>query len=442
MLMGGINDHARGGIHRYSTDEKWQVPHFEKMLYDQAGFLKVLVKLSLVYPSPLVFDSLINTLEYLEHEMLSNSHYFFSAQDADSEGVEGLFFTFSEAEFEDLINKNDTEDELLSKNIDKIKRWFQVTKNGNFDHHLNVISLDSNLKEEFYQQDNWTIVRKVRHAILNERKVRMPPATDTKGIASWNFMMLSALCDVIQYGQIEIVKRMASEILSKTAENIFKTFIVPNQHGMTLKHCTTIDNTTPLLEDFVMAAEAQVRLLEISANPVFKQNFKETLDFITKEFLDHDRMLTRAKLANEFEVYPNQEYSYFDSSFKSPVSTYIGLMRRAAVLFSEAKYIEDISALLEKSTQTILKINPLGAGEGLRSLTYPNSAYRVMTVPATWVTDDRFLKFIPYFFPRFVIDYHQDKEEWQICSNKSCELKGIGIEDFITTLTPKENNNE
>jgi uncharacterized protein YyaL (SSP411 family) len=152
MLMGGINDHARGGIHRYSTDVKWLVPHFEKMLYDQAGFLRVLVKLSLIYPSPLVFDTLINTLDYLDSEMLSEENYFFSAQDADSEGVEGLYFTFTESEFEDILNKNDTDEEILSKNLEKIKAGFLITTKGNFEHLLNIVSLNPQLKEEFYQQ--------------------------------------------------------------------------------------------------------------------------------------------------------------------------------------------------------------------------------------------------------------------------------------------------
>ena len=442
MLMGGINDQARGGIHRYSTDAKWCVPHFEKMLYDQAGFLRVLIKLSLVYPSPLVFDTLINTLDYLDCEMLSDQKFFFAAQDADSEGVEGLYFTFSESEFEDLINKHDSEDELLSKNVENIKRWFNITASGNFDHALNVISLNPAYKEEIYKQENWDIIRKVRRAIMNERKDRMPPATDIKGIASWNFMILSALCDVVQYSQIDVTRRMASDLLNKTTEHIFKTFLSGDQKGVKLRHSTTIENSLPLLEDFVCFAEAQLRLYEISGNAQFKENFKETLDFITNEFLDNDRMLTRAKFATDFEIYPNQEYSMFDSSFKSPVSTYISLMRRATVLFALNSYTDTIAALVDKTTHTILKLNPLGAGEALRALTYPNLAYRLMTVPRAWATDDKFIKFIPYFFPRFIIDYHDDKNEWQICTNISCELKGIGLEEFIAVLTPKASNNE
>ena len=271
------------------------VPHFEKMLYDQAGFLKMLAKLGLVYPSPLVFDTMINTIDYLEKEMLAdndednktNSQYFFSAQDADSEGVEGLYFTFSYAEFEDLLNKNDDEKETLAKNFEKIKKWFQITDIGNFDHNLNVISLDPKYKEEIYQQENWDIIRAVRRAVVNERKDRIPPTTDNKGVASWNFMMISALVDVVQYCQIDVIKRMASNLLNKVIEGVFKTFLVQDPTGMKMKHTTTMEYSHPYLEDFVTFAESQLRLYEISGNSIFKQNFHDAMIFISKEFLDN-----------------------------------------------------------------------------------------------------------------------------------------------------------
>ncbi|MBC7428196.1 MAG: thioredoxin domain-containing protein [Bacteriovorax sp.] len=445
MLMGAINDHARGGMHRYSTDEKWLVPHFEKMLYDQAGFLRTMTKLSLVYPSPLVFDSLINMLDYLENEMLSDDkdgmRHFFSAQDADSEGVEGLYFTFSEAEFEDLINSNDDEEESLSKNMDKIKKWFQITSIGNFDHNLNVISMNPDLKEEFYQQENWDMVRKVRRAILNERKERMPPVTDNKGVASWNFMLISALVDVVQYSQIDVIKRMASNLINTTIEGVFKTFLTNSEAGMKMRHTTTVEFSHPYLEDFVFFAESQLRLFEISANDVFKQNFKDALQFVTKEFLDKDKMFTRAKLAEHFELYPNQEYNIFDASFKSPVATYIQLMRRAAVLFGDRNYLDTILGLKDTVTNTVLKVNPVSAGESLRALTYPAEAYRVMKLPKAWAQRDDFIKFIPFFLPRFVLDYHDQvdtSEPFEICTMTACEMKGSGFEEFTRILTPAQ----
>nr|BDT28683.1 DUF255 domain-containing protein [Bacteriovorax sp. HI3] len=445
MLMGGINDHARGGVHRYSTDEKWLVPHFEKMLYDQAGFLRTMTKLSLVYPSPLVFDTLINTLDYLEQEMLSDDvnglRHFFSAQDADSEGVEGLYFTFTEEEFEDLLNRNDDEEETLAKNMDSIKKWFQISSKGNFEHNLNVVSLNPELKEEFYQQQNWDIIRKVRRAVLNERKDRMPPATDNKGVASWNFMLISALVDVVQYSQIDVIKRMASNLINTTIEGVFKTFLTNAEGGMKMRHTTTVEFSHPYLEDFVFFAESQLRLYEISSNEVFKQNFQDAMNFISKEFLNGDQMRTRAKLSEHFELYPNQDYNYFDASFKSPVATYIQLMRRAAVLFSDRDYLDTMLALKDSVTHTVLKVNPVSAGESLRALTYPVEAMRVMKLPKSWAQREDYLKFIPFFLPRFVLDYHNGengKEMFEICTMNACELKGDGFEEFVKVLTPGE----
>lgn len=448
MLMGGMHDHARGGVHRYSTDDKWLVPHFEKMLYDQAGFLRTMTKLSLIYPSPLVFDAIINTLDYLEQEMLSDDkegmRHFFSAQDADSEGVEGLYFTFTLAEFEDLLNRNDDEAETLGKNSEKIKKWFQISEVGNFEHQLNVISLNPEFKEEFYLQENWDIVRKVKRAILNERKDRMPPATDNKGVASWNFMIISALVDVVQYSQVDVIKRMASQLINTTIEGVFKTFLTNAADGMKMRHSTTVEFSHPYLEDFVFFAETQMRLYEISSNPIFKQNFIDAINFVTKEFLDDGKMLTRAKLAEHFELYPNQEYSAFDASFRSPVGTYLLLMRRAAVLLSDREFLDSITSLKENLTQTILKINPVSAGEGLRALTYPTEAMRVLKLPVSWAQRDDFLKFIPYFLPRFIIDYRLSEtnspqdETFEICTMNACEVKGVGFEEFVTILTPKQ----
>ncbi|MEK6624933.1 MAG: DUF255 domain-containing protein, partial [Bdellovibrionota bacterium] len=147
LLMGGIIDQVRGGMHRYSVDAKWQVPHFEKMLYDQAGLLRTLSKYGLLATSPIVFDTIINTLEYLEHEMLSDESFFFSAQDADSEGVEGLYYTFSETEFEDALTHSG-DDELVQKK-EQMKRWMGIESKGSFNHELNVLRLAHEYQHEF-----------------------------------------------------------------------------------------------------------------------------------------------------------------------------------------------------------------------------------------------------------------------------------------------------
>ncbi len=440
MLMGGITDHARGGIHRYSTDKTWTIPHFEKMLYDQAGFLKLLAKASVLYPSPLIFDSLFNTLEYLQMEMIDENKFFFSAQDADSEGVEGLYFTFTKDEFIDAITPLQDNEDLkdVEGKLEDIQKWFNITDEGNFENKLNIITLNQDLAKEYFTPENWEIVRAVRKELLKSRKTRIPPQTDNKGIASWNFMMISALSDVMQYCQIPAIKTAASQLFNQVVEGTYKTFIKNDEKGMRLAHTTTIANPLSYLEDYVFFLEAQLRIYEMSGNATFKNNVLDTYNFIRNQFLKDGKLLTRSIETEKHELYPNQNFSSFDFNFKSPVSTFILVSRRISVLFSDKEILEQIKELQEKVVHEVLK-NPLSSGEALRAYTYPDEAFKVIKVPKSWLDQDQFVGFINFFLPRFVLDYvEEDTQRWEICSMDQCELNGEGIESFIQTLRPQE----
>ena len=440
MLLGGMSDHARGGIHRYSTDNAFMVPHFEKMLYDQAGLLKLLAKFGLVYPSPVVFDTMMNTLEYLESEMMHESGYFFSAQDADSEGQEGLFFTFTEEEFEQVVNNASDENDDLTGDMENLKKWFQISKGGNFSNGLNVISLSPAFKQDLYSNEGWEKVRRIRREILKERKGRIPPATDNKGISSWNSMLLSALVDVIQYCQVDAIKNKAGQVFNKALEGHYQNFLVSkNNQGMMLRHSTTNEGGLPYLEDFVSFSESMIRVYEITGNPTFKQNFTDTMNFIFKEFYNAQEkfLYTRPKALMEHELYPNQPMGPYDSSFKSLPMTLISLIKRGRVLLQDPDFGIELNDYIDEAKNFILK-NPISGGEGLRSLTYPGEAYRVIKVPQSWLKDNNFIGFMGYFLPRFVLDCSgEDNNQWQICNLQQCELQGEGVQNFIETLTPK-----
>lgn len=431
MLMGGVLDHARGGIHRYSVDEKFLVPHFEKMLYDQAGLLRLLAKTSLLYPSPLVFDTIINTLDYLEFEMLGEENYFFASQDADSEGTEGLYFTYTLEEFEDVINKVE-----LEADSEKLIEWFRVSKEGNFEQGLNIISLNPESKDELFVPENWEKVRIIRKELLESRKLRIPPATDNKGIASWNFMLISSLVDVMQYCQVDVIKRMASNLFNKCVEGSYKTFLLQEDgQGMKLRHTTTKEDSLPYFEDYANFAEAQLRMYEISGNEIFKNNFKDTINYISKEFIEGKKVFTRSKSITNI-IFPNQALSSFDQSFKSSVGTILNVIRRGKLLFLDKEFGSDFDELLEESKHESLK-NPLNSGETIRANIYPEKAYRVVKVPHAWLEKDAFINFMSFFLPRFVIDYQVEKNEnWQVCNLETCELQGEGIDNFINTLRP------
>jgi len=186
----------------------------------------------------------------------------------------------------------------------------------------------------------------------------------------------------------------------------------------------------------------QLRAYELLGNISFKENFEETLNYIKKEFIKEGKVFTRAQSMDENEPYPNMQMTCFDGSFKSPLSTYIGLMKRGATLLLDPDMLEQVAEIEEFLTHEVLK-NPLSAGEGLRVLTYPKEAYRLIKVPKSWPEKSEFKHFISYFLPRFVLDYHNDEtEEWQVCHLNACELKGVGLKDFIKTLSPQKPSND
>lgn len=427
MLMGGIFDHARGGIHRYSVDKNWTVPHFEKMLYDQAGLLRLLSKISLVYPSPLVFDALIQTLEYLRVEMLSEDGYFFSAQDADSEGMEGLFFTFSKDEFIDALVQFNEE---LSENMETYLKWFNITEKGNFERNLNVISLNHEHKEEFYSPEGWNKIREIRQALLEDRKGRVPPATDSKGVASWNFQIISALVDVVQYCKIEAITQSATQLLTSTINTIHKTFIRPSDEDgkSRILSTTTRDGHVPLFEDYVMFAESQLRFYEISGQDSFKQTGLNTLEFIFNEFFEDEKFYTRSIKHHDSQLYANIHVPIFDQSYKSPLSVLFGLIRKWQTSTNLMAQLEKSKNSREVLTHLSLQ-NPLMFGETLRALVYPDEAYRKIDIPLSWLKENKFGKYYPHFSARFAINFHEE-ENWQICTYKECELAGNSLDEF------------
>lgn len=432
MLMGGLYDHVKGGIHRYSTDVTFMVPHFEKMLYDQAGLLKVLAKVSQFYPAPLIYDSILQTIDYLRTEMIDDTGYFFSAQDADSEGVEGLYFTFSKEEF---IESFQEAPEAQRAKIDHYLKVFQITDKGNFDHGLNVISLNPEMKGEYYSQDGWQEVREIRRRLLEMRKLRMPPATDRKGLAGWNFMLLSALVDVVQYCQIDVIQNEAFSLIQPTIEGTLKTFMVEKDGRHLIRHSTTLDNQPIYLEDYVNFAESQLRLYEITGNQIFKTNATETVDFVLKHFLENGEMYLTALGA---ETIQRQRAPLYDQSYRSPVMTFVILLSRLSVFREEFRPEKVFGEKLQDMIQFTLT-SPLGHGEGLRAFTYPQDIFRKIEVPQKWNENVEFQEMKTHFFSRFVLDYHsRDEETYQICTREACEATGKGFDAFKVLFKVRE----
>jgi uncharacterized protein YyaL (SSP411 family) len=190
MASGGIYDHLGGGFHRYSVDTYWLVPHFEKMLYDNALLVRLYLHAYQVTGKPLYRRVVEETLDYVLREMTSPEGGFYSAQDADSEGIEGKFYVWRPEEVIEVLGKEDG---------GLVNRYFGVTTHGNFEGHtiLNVREDSAEVLEKagLPEERASEFLVRIKGKLLAVRSRRVPPARDDKVLTAWNALMIAAFAE-------------------------------------------------------------------------------------------------------------------------------------------------------------------------------------------------------------------------------------------------------
>ncbi len=191
MAAGGIYDHLGGGFHRYATDDRWLVPHFEKMLYDQALLTQVYVQAYLISGNKTYADVARDILDYVLRDMTDSDGGFYAAEDADSEGREGLFYVWSYAEVEDILGQETAA--LFAKR-------YGLTKAGNFEGSKNVLHIAQTIEEVADESNAGVeevreILTQAAQRLLERRNTRPRPHKDDKVITAWNGLMIASMAD-------------------------------------------------------------------------------------------------------------------------------------------------------------------------------------------------------------------------------------------------------
>jgi len=180
MAGGGIYDQLGGGFHRYATDNSWLVPHFEKMLYDNALLSRVYLHAYLITGKQLFRSIAEETLDYVLREMTSSHGGFYSTQDADSKGIEGKYYLWTYQEIDEVLDK---------KSSQMVGDYLGVTTQGNFDGR-NILHVARDLEPEAL-----SIMKQAKVSLLKRRQQRIKPNRDEKILASWNGLMLASLAE-------------------------------------------------------------------------------------------------------------------------------------------------------------------------------------------------------------------------------------------------------
>ena len=277
MSRGGFYDHIAGGFHRYSVDAEWQIPHFEKMLYNQAQLIRLYAAGFAISGARDYLRVLDETIAYVRREMTATDGSFYSATDADSEGEEGRFFVWSKQELRTSLTESE---------FSWVEDLYGVTEEGNFE-GSNVLRLTESL-EQFAVKQNQSVtaieelLAGVQTKLLQQRNLRPRPFLDEKIIASWNALLIMSLVEVEQLtGQSEY-RQMALD----AAEALWLNHVQTKPFGLLrsrLKGKVSVNGT---LEDFAFVAEAYWQLFLVSGGKKWRIRAEQLMTAMMECFWD------------------------------------------------------------------------------------------------------------------------------------------------------------
>ncbi len=296
MAKGGMYDHLGGGFHRYSVDEKWLVPHFEKMLYDNALLSRVYLDAFLVTGKEFYRQIVTETLDYVRREMTGPGGGFYSTQDADSEGEEGKFFVWTPEEIQELLGE---------ENARLFCRYFDVSEMGNFEGH-SILHVDEDVEviaklmgvtvERMHE-----VIETGKRALFETRERRIKPHRDEKILTGWNGLMLRSFAEAAR----ALDRKDYLDVALKNAD--FLLTHLQRQGRLLRTHKDGESKLNGYLEDYAYLADGLLALYETTFdNRWFDEavKFAETMIdrfwdagnggfFFTSS--DHETLITRTK---------------------------------------------------------------------------------------------------------------------------------------------------
>lgn len=331
MAMGGIYDHLGGGFSRYTVDAHWLVPHFEKMLYDNALLVGLLADTYKLTASPLYQQRIEETFAWVEREMLSEEGVFYAALDADSEGVEGKFYVWDKAEIV----------AILGEDSDLFCAFYDVSEAGNWE-EKNILNIPVDkatfIKKHALENESYfdAFLLNCRNKLLAERAKRIRPGLDDKILLDWNMMLITAYCKAYQALGIEAYKERALTALNFA----LKAFRI-NEDSLHLYHSYKNGQAKhhAFLDDYAFLIEALIEVHTITQDTVYSNLAKEYLDFVNNEFLDYQQHLYYFTSAKQQDIILHKKTIY-DGATPSGNAIMLHNLQRLGVLFDAPKYRE------------------------------------------------------------------------------------------------------
>ncbi len=398
MSLGGIYDIVEGGFCRYSTDTMWLVPHFEKMTYDNALLVQVYTKAYMVFGIDRFKDIAIETVEFMLKKM-NNNLLFFSASDADTNGVEGDYFIYDYSEVKEAFEKNKIDSRWLFE--------LSITRNGNFD---GKSIARFNTKESIYNKD----AKKALNILRELREGREYPFIDNKIITSWNSMMITSL---FKLSKVDKKYLESAKISLKSLKNKMV-------NGVDIYHSALIENSPKVkgfLEDYAYYTEALIEAYNSTLDEIYLIEATSIANEAIKRFFKDGRWIIGD---SEFKDYDDD----YDTSYPSSISIMVDNLLTLRSL-SEPIYEKFIFNTMQVHSYNLMR-------QPISRPTLTNCAIRYLRDDKVVKSNEGNLKEIvdlefkyPYTFLKVTND-----SNYLLCNNSSCYEKFDKKDDLISSL--------
>jgi len=343
MLNGGIYDHLAGGMARYSTDIKWLAPHFEKMLYDNALLVTVLCDAYLITKDDFFKKGIEKTLRFIIKEMKHPDGGFYSALDADTEGVEGKFYVWDKKEIEEVI-KHDSE--LCCE-------WYGVTEHGNWE-EKNILHIHTNL-ETFAKKKNIPIadlegkIELWNEYLIKKRNTRISPEIDDKILLGWNALLLTAFCKAYAaLNKIEY-KEEAIALYEFIIEKYKK-----GDGGYYHTYKNEVSTHPAFLDDYTYLVQSCINLQEITSDQKYLLEAREITEYILKHFSDSKTGLFFFTNIQQEDILLRKAEIY-DGAVPSGNSIMLENLYYLAMLLDKREWLDRAHNIIFKLKDIILK---------------------------------------------------------------------------------------
>lgn len=328
MIYGGIYDQLGGGFARYSTDVKWLAPHFEKMLYDNALLIGVLSEAYQITHNKLYAEVIEQTIGFIEREMLDASGGFYSALDADSEGVEGKFYTWSKDEV----------DALLGNDSALYCEYYNVVEEGNWE-HSNILWVQEPLQDfaerkAIEAQDLRAIIERCNAILFAQRSARIRPQLDDKILLGWNALTITALCKAYAATGEERYKQLALnnyDFLVKAFEAVDGSFYHTYKNSQA--------KIPAFLDDYAYLIQACIHLQEVTGELMYLKKAKDLTEYVVDNFVEVDTGFFYYTHQHQQDVIVRKKEVY-DGAVPSGNAVMAGNLLYLGTLFNQSNWRE------------------------------------------------------------------------------------------------------